>query len=159
LEGAELTGVTLAFARLSGAQLGGARGLAAEGLRGAKLVGARGLDLGGLAGAGAAPPVPGKVAPMWAHRAGCSAVAWSPSGDLVASGQGSGVILLWDAGSGQAIRAFEGHMNWVQSVVFSPDGTTLASGSWDNTVRLWEVSSGRTLRAFEGHTKSVQSVA
>ncbi len=54
-------------------------------------------------------------------------------------------VRLWEIAPGRALRAFEGHTNWVMSVPFSPDGQTLASGSSDNTVRLWEVATGRCL--------------
>ena len=54
--------------------------------------------------------------------------------------------------TGRALRAFEGHTDWVTSVAFSADGTTLASGSDDKTVRLWDVATARALGAFVGHT-------
>ncbi|WP_437982835.1 pentapeptide repeat-containing protein [Sorangium sp. So ce117] len=158
LTGADLRGADLSFARLVGADLTGAK-LAGAALRGAKLVGARGVAVASLAAEGAAPPRPSGAEPMWTPESKCGAVSWNPSGDLLAAGHGDGSVRLWDAVSGQAIRAMAGHRDSVNSVAFSPDGRTLASGSRDTTVRLWEVESGRFLRAFEGHRSRVMSVA
>jgi WD40 repeat protein len=102
---------------------------------------------------------PGQVEPMWAVSSPCRAVAWSPSGDLVASGHDDGSVRMWDAVSGQAIRTMCDHSGSIRSVAFSPDGKTLASGAEDSTVRLWDVATGTSLRAFEGHTNYVRSVA
>ncbi len=156
---ARMAGADLSFARLLGASLRGAEGLAQVRVRGAKLVGATGVEIEGLAAAGAAPPVPGEVEAMWTVASECNAVAWSPSGDLVASGHDDGSVRLWDAVSGQAIRTMVGHSERVWSVAFSPDGLSFASASADGTLRLWDVASGRSLRAFEGHTNIVRSVA
>jgi len=62
-------------------------------------------------------------------------VAFSPDGWTLASGDGNGVITLWDVDSGNEIRTLTGHTSWVWSLDFSPDGRTLASGANDNTVK------------------------
>ena len=160
LVGADLSGADLSFARLLDADLRGAKHLEAGSLRGAMLVGAKGVVVEGLAAVGAAPPVPGEAVPMWASAASrCYAVAWSRSGDLLASGHHDSVVRLCDAVSGKAVRTMVGHSGRVWSVAFSPDGTTLASGSSDKTVRLWDIATGIPLRAFSGHTAPVWSVA
>ena len=159
LTGVDLAGADLSFARLLGADLRGAEHLEAVNLRGAMLVGAEGVAIEGLAAVGAAPPVPDEAAPMWTPASTCNAVAWSHSGDLVASGHDDGAIRLWDAVSGKAIRTLNGHLGPVQSVAFSPDGTTLASGAEDRTVRLWDVATARSLHSFQEHTDWVRSVA
>ncbi|WP_049949671.1 pentapeptide repeat-containing protein [Sorangium cellulosum] len=158
LAGADLRGADLSFARLVGADLRGADLTGAQ-LRGAKLVGARGVPAAPLSADGAAPPRPREADAMWAPVSPCNAVAWSRLGDLLAAGHEDGSVRLWDAVTGQAIRAMHGHLGAAMSVAFSPDGLLLASGSSDNTVRLWEVRTGRAVRAFEGHTLGVRSVA
>jgi len=46
-------------------------------------------------------------------------------------------VRLWDVSSGNEIRGFEGHTNWVQSPAFAPDGAFIVTGAEDNTVRQW----------------------
>ncbi|WP_176329739.1 WD40 repeat domain-containing protein [Thioflexithrix psekupsensis] len=86
-------------------------------------------------------------------------VAFSPDGLLALSGSFDNNLKLWEVSSGQCLRTFEGHSNWVRSVAFSPDGLLALSGSDDKTLKLWEVSSGICLRTFEGHSDYVRSVA
>jgi len=64
-------------------------------------------------------------------------VAFSPGGELLASGSGDRMVRLWRVEGGELLRTLEGHTNVVASVAFSPGGELLASGSEDKTVRLW----------------------
>ncbi|MGF1480718.1 MAG: NB-ARC domain-containing protein [Cyanophyceae cyanobacterium] len=86
-------------------------------------------------------------------------VAFSPDGNLLATGDGKGDVQLWQVASAQPLLTLPGHANWVQSVVFSPDGTLLASGSDDKTIRLWEVPRGQLRQTLRGHTNSVRAIA
>ena len=70
-------------------------------------------------------------------------VAYSPDGNIIASGKADNTIQLWRGwnsyrGSHDK-HILKGHTGSVTSVVFSPDGKILASGSKDGTIRLWEV--------------------
>ena len=87
------------------------------------------------------------------------AVAFSPDGKLLATGDGNSEVHVWQVADGQQLLTYRGHGNWIWSVAFSPDGTMLASGSADQTVRLWDVHTGRALKVLLGHTHSVRSVA
>lgn len=85
-------------------------------------------------------------------------VAFSPDGQLLATGDMNGDINLWQVADGKQLLSWKGQLSWVLSVVFSPDGETLASGSADQTVKLWEVSSGQCLKTLQGHTSWIWSV-
>ncbi|MCS7209295.1 MAG: hypothetical protein NZ874_06955, partial [Fimbriimonadales bacterium] len=91
------------------------------------------------------------------HTNTVNSVAFSPNGQLLASG-GSDSIRLWRVSDGQLVRTLT---DIGYSVVFSPDGQYLASGSdyRDNTVRLWRVSDGQLVRTIRGHTTWIPSVA
>ncbi|MDZ8050815.1 MAG: NB-ARC domain-containing protein [Aulosira sp. ZfuCHP01] len=93
-------------------------------------------------------------------------VAFSPNGEILAIGDGTGKINLWQIlGSkgltveiGQPLFTLKEHQAWIWSVSFSPDGKTIASASEDCTVRLWNVKTGESLRILHGHTGMVSSV-
>lgn len=93
-----------------------------------------------------------------------TAVAFSPDGQLLATGAGepsrSGQIKLWDAATGQLVREIpQPHSDSVLALEFSPDGTMLASGSADRFAKVFDVESGKLLKTFEGHSDHVTGVS
>jgi WD40 repeat protein len=66
-------------------------------------------------------------------------VAFSPDGQIVASGSDDKTIKLWDLQTGLEIATLSGHESYVESVAFSPDGKTIVSGGYDKTVKVWQV--------------------
>ena len=92
------------------------------------------------------------------HTSWVESVAFSPDGQMLASGSLDKTIRLWDVPSGVAQQTFIRHTDRVYSVCFSPDGRTLASGSADKTICLWDIASGGLLKTLTGHTSWVKSV-
>jgi WD40 repeat protein len=88
-----------------------------------------------------------------------NALAFSPDGKLLASGDWDGTVYLWDVSSGKVLRPLKGHTDMILSLAFSPDGKWLASGSYDNSVLLWEAASGQIAQNLKSHTGGVNEVA
>ncbi|MCY3765707.1 MAG: hypothetical protein OXH06_09790, partial [Gemmatimonadetes bacterium] len=100
------------------------------------------------------------VATLPGHQGGPTGVhslAFSPSGDTLASGSGDKTIKLWDVSSRTLIATLTGHTSHVFTVAFSPDGT-LASGSRDGTVKLWNTATRTNTATLEGNTGRVLDV-
>jgi WD40 repeat protein/transcriptional regulator with XRE-family HTH domain len=87
------------------------------------------------------------------------AVAFSPSGRLLATGTAKGDIWIYQAMSGTPMHICSGHTDGVFSIVFSSDEQIVVSSSDDQTIRIWNVSTGDCLRVLYGHTNRVRSVS
>ena len=94
------------------------------------------------------------------HRGYIATSSLSPDGKKIATGGMDGIIRVWDAESGEFIRALVGHGSYVYGLAWSPDGNTLAStGSFDGVAKLWDVATGMTLRTLKGHKGYTHHVA
>jgi WD40 repeat protein len=92
--------------------------------------------------------------------AGSASLAFSPDGQILASGAVVGVVKLWDVATGEVISSSKEHTGHVLGLAFSPDGGTLASaGGSDGTVKLWDVAAGQVVSTLDKHTGWVFSVA
>ena len=66
-----------------------------------------------------------------------SAVAWSPDGTIIATGNTDGTMRLFDAISGDPIGdPIDTGDDSTSAVAWSPDGTIIATGNRDGTMRL-----------------------
>ena len=87
-----------------------------------------------------------------------SSLAYSPNGQLIATGQPDRVS-LWDPSTGKQLHAMDGPTLPVRAIAFSPDSHQLATGGGDNVVRLYDCDSGAELQTFTGHSKTIKSIA
>ncbi|KAE8538749.1 nuclear distribution protein PAC1 [Cryptococcus gattii VGV] len=79
-------------------------------------------------------------------------------GVYVATGSRDKAIKLWDALSGQCLRTFVGHDNWIRALVFHPTGKYLLSASDDKTIKVWDLVNGRCTKTIEAHSHFVTSM-
>ena len=92
------------------------------------------------------------------HAEVVKSVAYSPDGELIATGSRDKMAKLWDAHSGYEIRSFLGHEHTVNEVEFSPDGKLLATSSADGTAKLWEVETGKLIWTAPPRRKYITDV-
>ncbi len=99
------------------------------------------------------------------HDGPVRSVAFSPNGELVASGGDDNSIRLWDVAQGELSQVLRGHGNAVRSIAFSPEGRFLLSGGQEkkgNQVRMWNLAGYQEVRVlhaevFAGHEDAVLS--
>jgi WD40 repeat protein/serine/threonine protein kinase len=103
----------------------------------------------------AAPPGRGLV--------GCDtpvmAADLSPDGRVAATGDGQGVVKLWDVATGRELRSVRPSVAGVTCVRFSPDGRRLAAGGQDWAVWIFDTETVAQAGRLFGHTGTVTSVA
>jgi WD40 repeat protein len=91
-------------------------------------------------------------------------VAWSASGDRLASASYDHTVGLWNTasiakGTVTLIARLQGHLDQVRTVAFHPDGATLVSGGKDQTIRQWRTTDGRALGVLARATHKVSALS
>ncbi|NNJ93570.1 MAG: WD40 repeat domain-containing protein [Halobacteria archaeon] len=74
-----------------------------------------------------------------AHSGG-SVVAFSPSGDLLASGGWEGTVRLWRMPDGSPGHAWQAHADTVNGMVFTDAGQRLVTAGFDRRIATWSIN-------------------
>lgn len=99
------------------------------------------------------------------HKDSVYSVAFSPSGRHLVSGSLDKTIRMWELNgsrnysgntprTGQCVRTFEGHKDFVLSVALTPDNAWVMSGSKDRGVQFWDPENGHAMLMLQGHKNS-----
>ena len=86
---------------------------------------------------------------------GVDAIAVSPDGTRLATGEFDTTVKVWDSATGGLLFTLFGHSSQVVSVAFSADGKRLVSGSEDGTAKVWDLLTGKELLTLAGHSSGV----
>jgi WD40 repeat protein len=86
-------------------------------------------------------------------------LAWSPTGQVLASAHQDGQVRLWDVQSGQLARTIAAHQGWVRGMAWSPSGQMLASTGEDKRGCIWNPQTGQQIGEVKHNFLPVWSVA
>ena len=86
-------------------------------------------------------------------------VAIARDAQTLLTGEGDGVVRVWEFATSRQIGQLAGHQGGILSLAVSPDGRMVATGSEDRTVCLWSFPAGAQLRCLQGHSDRVNLVA
>ncbi|XP_008556657.1 chromatin assembly factor 1 subunit B [Microplitis demolitor] len=116
------------------------------------------------------------VAELNRHQKTVNVVRFSPSGEILATGDDESVIILWKHREGTeppalpgeenineeqwtSWKVLRGHLEDVYDISWSPDNNMLVSGSVDNTAIVWDVRKGRSISILQDYKGFVQGVS
>ena len=92
------------------------------------------------------------------HTWAVTAVAFSPDGQLLATGSNDNTVKLWHVQTGELLHTLTGHSWSVAALQFSSDSQHLFSGSWDQTIKVWQAKTGEELATLRGHTDAIHTI-
>ncbi|KAK5663662.1 hypothetical protein OQA88_4093 [Cercophora sp. LCS_1] len=87
-------------------------------------------------------------APLLGHHNYVYCLAFSPKGNVLASGSYDEAVFLWDVRAGRLMRSLPAHSDPVSGIGFCRDGTLVVSCSTDGLIRVWDASTGQCLRTL-----------
>jgi RNA polymerase sigma factor (sigma-70 family) len=90
---------------------------------------------------------------------GVRSAAFSPDGEVLATGHFEGEIKLRDPLTGRERATLAGHEMGANWLAFSPDGGLLASAGLDQSLRVWDMKTLREREEYLGHKGMVLGVA
>jgi WD40 repeat protein len=96
--------------------------------------------------------------PLISHFGQVDSLAFSPHGGILAAGDGSGTVWLWNVTTGQQLGHLTYGHEYVTSVAFSRNGKTLAVAGGSGT-ELWAVTPRRLIGRLPAPAGGVSSVA
>ncbi len=85
------------------------------------------------------------------HTDWVTAVAFSPDGKQIASGDRAGNLHVWDVHGGYLLYSPPAHKAGVTAIAFRDDSRVLASASEDGTVKLWNAADGSPYKSISAH--------
>jgi WD40 repeat protein/serine/threonine protein kinase/cytochrome c-type biogenesis protein CcmH/NrfG len=87
------------------------------------------------------------------------ALAFSPDGTTLVTGDVHGFVRRWDLATRQERGELSRHLGPIMCLAFSPDGTKFLTGSMDLTARVWDAKTGKPIGLPMAHEQPVTGAA
>jgi WD40 repeat protein len=88
------------------------------------------------------------------HEGVVTAVAFSPDGVWLASGDEYGIVRIWNVADGTVGREWIAHEGRVTGLLFSPDGNLLVSAGYEDKLNIWRTENWSLAHQFERYAET-----
>ncbi|MGB0564175.1 MAG: NACHT and WD repeat domain-containing protein, partial [Spirulinaceae cyanobacterium] len=92
------------------------------------------------------------------HQAPITHLARDAAGDILATGDSAGSVLVWDANR-ELLHRFESTSEPITALAVTPDGQAVVAGTAQGEVWAWDVEQGRPLQQWSAHDRPVTDIA
>ncbi len=99
---------------------------------------------------------------MTGHPQTVQAIAFNRAGTLLATGDATARLYLWDVKTGKKVREFprdHGHTKGIIAVAFSPDGQKIATVGNDDVIKVWKTAGGNPIGTILGKGANLYGIA
>ena len=98
-------------------------------------------------------------APITGHGGEATALAWSPDGDLLATGDMQGVVRIWEYPAQRLLESYSAGGDTINALAWSGDGRRLATAGSDGLLRLRDLAAHTTTDATIGRLGRIVAMA
>ena len=84
---------------------------------------------------------------------------FTPDGKFVVSANHANTAKLWDINSGNLVKIFAGHEDWLYAVKVTSDQKKLITAGLDKVIKTWDLNTGKFINSLEGHTEGITGLS
>jgi WD40 repeat protein len=95
---------------------------------------------------------------LWIQEGIINRLAFSSDGLLLAGADQSGILRIWNVGTGEIEKTFTPGAE-VTALAFAPNGEIVAAATSDNTISTWNLLTGLALGKFQKHDATINALA
>src|SRR5689334_4763756 len=77
------------------------------------------------------------------------ALAFSPNGSILASGNHEGLIQFWNAATGDEVERIQTARTFVTAIAFGPTGKSIVSANWEDVAHVWALGTSPERAVWE----------
>jgi WD40 repeat protein len=102
-----------------------------------------------------------KQSSLVGHDSWVRAIAFSPDGKTLLTGDYQGRLIWWptDADQPEPARSVEAHQGWIRAMVVTSDGKQVITCGNDLLIKVWSAVDGKLIRELKGHERHVYNIA